>query len=143
MIHPHQVHEYSSIIDHSHHILGEGSRLLGCLCAVHSLSIRVHRDLDSLRGADRYVLLSLGMIYEYTDSVLPVKVEPQGNNLPLAIKVGLCAARSGWKLDHSKQSYQTVQHGVTVPWSDKFVDELKRGLIACRVMYAWSSLPQG
>ncbi|KAL8980140.1 MAG: hypothetical protein Q9205_004699, partial [Flavoplaca limonia] len=58
-----------------------------------------------------------------------VKVEPRGNNLPLAMKVGLCAARSGWKLDHSKQSYQAPR-GVTVPWSDKFVDELKRGLMA-------------
>ncbi|CAL8577144.1 peptide transporter ptr2 [Xanthoria parietina] len=63
-----------------------------------------------------------------------VKVEPQGNNLPLAIKVGLCAARSGWKLDHAKQSYQT---GVTVPWSDTFVDELKRGLMACRVIVSY------
>ncbi|KAI4247378.1 MAG: hypothetical protein L6R42_009636, partial [Xanthoria sp. 1 TBL-2021] len=66
-----------------------------------------------------------------------VKVEPQGNNLPMAIKVGLCATRSGWKLDHSKQSYQTVHHGATVPWSDKFVDELKRGLMACRVIVSY------
>ncbi|KAI4097054.1 MAG: hypothetical protein LQ339_006848 [Xanthoria mediterranea] len=63
-----------------------------------------------------------------------VKVEPQGNNLPLALKVGLCAARSGWKLDHGKQSYQT---GATVPWSDQFVDELKRGLMACRVIVSY------
>ncbi|KAL9031331.1 MAG: hypothetical protein Q9180_006815, partial [Flavoplaca navasiana] len=63
-------------------------------------------------------------------------VEPRGNNLPLAMKVGLCAARSGWKLDHSKQSYQAPR-GVTVPWSDKFVDELKRGLMACRVLVSY------
>ncbi|KAL8996292.1 MAG: hypothetical protein Q9169_004178 [Polycauliona sp. 2 TL-2023] len=66
-----------------------------------------------------------------------VKVEPQGNNLPLAMKVGLCAARSGWKLDRAKQGYQTIHHDTTVPWSDRFVDEVKRGLMACRVILSY------
>lgn len=69
---------------------------------------------------------------------LSVKVEPQGNNLPQAAKVVLCAMRSGWKLENAKQSYQIVHSGDTVPWSDKFVDELNRGLLACRVMYVRS-----
>lgn len=49
LIHPDQVHERSRIIDYRHDVLGEGGRLLGCLCAVHSLSIRIDRCLDRLR----------------------------------------------------------------------------------------------
>jgi POT family proton-dependent oligopeptide transporter len=30
--------------------------------------------------------------------------------------------------------YQMEKHGNSVPWDDIFVEELKRGLIACRVM---------
>ncbi|MCJ1265026.1 peptide transporter ptr2 [Lobaria immixta] len=66
-----------------------------------------------------------------------VRVEPQGNNLPQAVKVALCAVRSGWKLENAKQSYQMVHSGETVLWSDKFVDELKRGLLACRVILSY------
>lgn len=44
------------------------------------------------------------------------------------------AARNGFKLDHIKQSYQTERSEAVVPWDDSFIDELKRGLIACRIM---------
>ncbi|KAI4146594.1 MAG: hypothetical protein L6R39_003406 [Caloplaca ligustica] len=66
-----------------------------------------------------------------------VKVEPQGDNLPRAVQVALCAMRSGWKLDSTKQSYQLSHFNMTVPWSDSFVDELKRGLMACRVILSY------
>lgn len=73
--------------------------------------------------------------------MLLVKVSPQGNVLPKAAKTMGCAARSGFKLDHAKPSYQESHYGKTVPWSDNFVDEMKRGLIACRVMYVEISVP--
>jgi POT family proton-dependent oligopeptide transporter len=63
-----------------------------------------------------------------------VKVVPHENNLPKAVKVLLMAARNGFKLDNAKPSYQMDKHGNNVPWDNRFVDELKRGLIACRVM---------
>jgi POT family proton-dependent oligopeptide transporter len=63
-----------------------------------------------------------------------VKVVPRENNLPKAIKVLSVAARNSFKLDHAKQMYQMERHGNRVPWDDRFVEELKRGLIACRVM---------
>ena len=53
----------------------------------------------------------------------------------MATKTVLCAAKSGFKLDHAKQDYQQTHFGRTVPWTDQFVDEMKRGLLACRVMY--------
>jgi proton-dependent oligopeptide transporter, POT family len=53
----------------------------------------------------------------------------------MATKTMLCAARSGFKLENAKQPHQYARYGRTVPWSDQFVDEMKRGLLACRVMY--------
>ncbi|KAI8157007.1 hypothetical protein K4K49_005986 [Colletotrichum sp. SAR 10_70] len=47
-------------------------------------------------------------------------------------------ARNGFNLDHAKQSYQTEAHGTSVPWGDKFVDELRRGLLACRVIFCFA-----
>jgi POT family proton-dependent oligopeptide transporter len=44
------------------------------------------------------------------------------------------AARNGFRLDHAKEAYQLQKHGHGVPWDDGFIDELKGGLIACRVM---------
>ncbi|KEZ41454.1 hypothetical protein SAPIO_CDS7590 [Scedosporium apiospermum] len=65
-----------------------------------------------------------------------VKIAPKGNVLPRAVKTMSYAARSGFKLDHAKPSYQQTRHGRTVPWTDHFVDEMKRGLIACRVIFS-------
>ena len=64
-----------------------------------------------------------------------VKVVPQGTVLPQAVRALTCAAKNGFKLENAKSSYQETHHGRTVPWSDQLVEELGRGLIACRVMY--------
>ena len=133
-----QVYERCSIIDNHHDISGEGGWLLGRLYVVYSLSVHLHHSLGALGRATRYVNTRL---LDSSMSLLTrrplVKVEPQGNNLPQAVEVARCAVRSGWKLENAKQSYQIVHSGETVPWSDKFVDELKRGLLACRVMYVY------
>jgi POT family proton-dependent oligopeptide transporter len=63
-----------------------------------------------------------------------VKVVPQENILPKAVRALTIAARNGFNLDHAKNSYQIENHGRSVPWEDGFIDELKRGLVACRVM---------
>jgi POT family proton-dependent oligopeptide transporter len=61
---------------------------------------------------------------------------PQGSVLPQAARALTCAARNGFKLKRAKQSYQKTHFGRTVPWSDQLVDELGRGLIACRVIFS-------
>jgi hypothetical protein len=53
----------------------------------------------------------------------------------MAVKTIFCAAKSGFKLENAKASHQDSQYGRSVPWSDSFVEEIKRGLMACRVMY--------
>ncbi|SPO04646.1 related to H+/oligopeptide symporter [Cephalotrichum gorgonifer] len=82
------------------------------------------------------LLLAIVMLLIFRPKL--VKIVPHENNLPKAFRVLGVAARYGFKLDHAKQSYQTHHHGTDVPWSDSFVDELKRGLIACRVIFSFA-----
>jgi POT family proton-dependent oligopeptide transporter len=69
-----------------------------------------------------------------TNVNLIVRVLPQGNNLPKSARVITCAAKNGFKFDNAKPAYQLSRHGRVVPWSDLFVDEMRRGVLACRVM---------
>ncbi|EMD85234.1 hypothetical protein COCC4DRAFT_76455 [Bipolaris maydis ATCC 48331] len=66
-----------------------------------------------------------------------VKVTPGKNCLPQAIRVLVAAARSGFRLDHAKPNYQQESRSVIVTWNDSFVDELKIGLHACRVIFSF------
>ncbi|ETS85704.1 hypothetical protein PFICI_03729 [Pestalotiopsis fici W106-1] len=52
-----------------------------------------------------------------------------------ALKALGFAIKSGFKMDAAKPSYQAQRGGATshITWDDKFVEELKRGLYACRV----------
>ncbi|KAL2198321.1 oligopeptide transporter [Corynascus similis CBS 632.67] len=67
-----------------------------------------------------------------------VKVVPQQNILPKTISVLTLAARNGFRLDHAKPSYQLTKNNRPVPWDDTFVNELKRGLLACRVIFSFA-----
>ncbi|KAF2019953.1 oligopeptide transporter [Aaosphaeria arxii CBS 175.79] len=60
------------------------------------------------------------------------------NCLPQASRVLKLAALSGFKLDHTKPEYQQQVRGVQVSWDDNFVDELKKGLLACRVIFTFA-----
>lgn len=63
-----------------------------------------------------------------------VKVVPQGNVLPKALRVMACAVKSGFRLDNAKPAHQESQFNRKVAWSYDFVEEMKRGLLACRIM---------
>ena len=52
----------------------------------------------------------------------------------MAAKTLLCASRHDFKLDNARPLYQAEHFGRQVQWDDTFVSEMKRGLIACRVM---------
>jgi proton-dependent oligopeptide transporter, POT family len=78
-----------------------------------------------------------------------VKVVPHENILPKAFRALTLAARNGFKLDNAKATHQMEKNGHVVPWDDGFIDELKRGLIAARIMCVrlssvwFSSRPKG
>lgn len=58
-----------------------------------------------------------------------VKRPPGGNILPTAFRIMLCAARNNFNMDSARPRNQAN----TVEWDDKFVTDLQRGLIACRI----------
>jgi POT family proton-dependent oligopeptide transporter len=60
----------------------------------------------------------------------------------MAARTLLCAAKNKFRLDAAKPTYQLENFGKTVPWDETFIAEMKRGLIACRVMLVKPSLIQ-
>ncbi|KAJ7165415.1 putative POT peptide transporter [Mycena filopes] len=69
-----------------------------------------------------------------------VKTPAQGTILPKAMKALWLGARGGFKMETALPEVQARKHGRTVPWDDTFIQELKRGLLACRVFLAWPIL---
>ncbi|KAI9035749.1 oligopeptide transporter [Aspergillus affinis] len=63
-----------------------------------------------------------------------VKITPQGNVLPQAAKVLAYSARERFRLEAAKPAFQAEKYGRSVPWVNQFVSEIKRGLVACKVM---------
>ncbi|KAJ6160298.1 peptide transporter ptr2 [Penicillium chermesinum] len=58
-----------------------------------------------------------------------VKLPPGGNILPKAFRIMLCAAKNGFNMDAARPHNRPH----SVDWDDKFVTDLKRGLVACRI----------
>ncbi|KAH9883703.1 oligopeptide transporter [Xylariomycetidae sp. FL2044] len=63
-----------------------------------------------------------------------VKLPPQANALPQAGRIMLYACRSRFSLSAADPEYQKTHHGRAVPWTSAFVQEIRRGLKACRVI---------
>ncbi|KAL6150416.1 peptide transporter ptr2 [Exserohilum turcicum] len=63
---------------------------------------------------------------------------PLSQNVTLpAAKVLLCAARSGFNMEHADPHYRSVHGKKAVAWSSQFVVEITRALGACRVLLAF------
>lgn len=63
-----------------------------------------------------------------------VSRRPRGSVVLNAIRVLVIAVRQGFSLEAAKPSYCEAQGWKYVtPWSDLFVDEIRRALIACRI----------
>jgi hypothetical protein len=89
-------------------------------------------------GSRRFRIVLRSKIY-YCFSNDPVgKLPAQGNVLPTASKVLVCATKGKFRLDAAKPAYQAEKFGRAVSWNDSFVEEIRRGLIACRLMYVHS-----
>ena len=66
-----------------------------------------------------------------------IKTPHEGNVLPAATKIITCACRNGFQMAHAQPEYQIEHHQRTVPWSSQLVNEVTRGLQACRVLIAF------
>ena len=73
--------------------------------------------------------------HHITTLTLVVKIPHKQNVLPQALRISLCAARHGFKMRSASPEYQLDHLNRTVSWSSTLVDELTRGLRACRVLY--------
>ncbi|KAF5096740.1 hypothetical protein D0Z03_001556 [Geotrichum reessii] len=66
-----------------------------------------------------------------------VKRPPMGSVLPDTFKIIGIAIKNGFKLDVAKPSVRRELQLSEVGWSDLFVDEVKRALMACKVFIAY------
>ncbi|KAL8790862.1 MAG: hypothetical protein Q9195_006187 [Heterodermia aff. obscurata] len=60
--------------------------------------------------------------------------------LPDAMRASWYAVRDGFKMDAAKPLHQFNKHNRSVPWTEAFVDELKLGFGACRMLLFWPVL---
>jgi POT family proton-dependent oligopeptide transporter len=63
-----------------------------------------------------------------------VKQPAKGTIVPQAMKAFWFGMRGGFKMDAALPEAQALKHQRTVPWDANFIGELKRGLLACRVL---------
>jgi POT family proton-dependent oligopeptide transporter len=53
--------------------------------------------------------------------------------MPQAFAACMRACKSGFDLDNAKPGMQLEKYGRKVSWDDRFIEDLKRALLACRV----------
>ncbi|KAJ4363370.1 peptide transporter ptr2 [Neocucurbitaria cava] len=66
-----------------------------------------------------------------------VRIPHKNNAIPQATKIIICAVRNGFRMERTNPEYQLEHHHKKVTWSNRLVDELTRGLRACRVLLAF------
>lgn len=69
---------------------------------------------------------------ELTDYL--VRAPPTSNIMPQVVAALRCGIAAGFQMDTAKPDAQ-LQHGRQVPWSDSFIEDIKRSLLTCRVLY--------
>ncbi|KAF2187326.1 PTR2-domain-containing protein [Zopfia rhizophila CBS 207.26] len=81
--------------------------------------------------------LVVGMLMLFIGRKWYVRVPHEGNVLPKATKILLCASRNQFKMARADPQYQLEHREKAVSWSSQLVTELKRGLMACRVLISF------
>jgi POT family proton-dependent oligopeptide transporter len=64
----------------------------------------------------------------------PVRQEPEGSILTSAFQFFSAATKAGFKMDGARPEEQLLVHNRQVLWTASFVEELKLGLVACRLL---------
>ncbi|KAL8640902.1 MAG: hypothetical protein Q9226_008695, partial [Calogaya cf. arnoldii] len=71
---------------------------------------------------------------------------PSGAVLAKASRALWLAAKGGFRMNAAKPKAQEADHKCIVPWDDRFIEELKLGLFACRILllfpFHWLCLNQ-
>lgn len=53
--------------------------------------------------------------------------------MPQVVAALRCGISGGFRMDAAKPHAQ-LQHGRVVPWTDSFVEDIKRSLLTCQVL---------
>ncbi|KAJ6134222.1 POT family-domain-containing protein [Penicillium sp. IBT 18751x] len=62
-----------------------------------------------------------------------VRAPPTSNIMPKVFAALRCGISGGFRMDAAKPDAQ-LQHDRQVPWSDSFIEDIKRSLLTCRVL---------
>ncbi|KAF2875212.1 POT family-domain-containing protein, partial [Massariosphaeria phaeospora] len=84
-----------------------------------------------------WVFMFIAMMMLFAGGKWYVKIPLEGNVLPKATKIMLCASKHRFKMERAEPAYQLEHYNRTVAWSSRLVNELTRGLKACRVLLAF------
>ncbi|KAF2278031.1 PTR2-domain-containing protein [Westerdykella ornata] len=79
----------------------------------------------------------IAMVMLFMGSKWYAQAPHEGNVLPSAVRILVCASRNGFKMSRAYPEYQLEERGKSVTWDNQLVDELCRGLRACRVLIAF------
>lgn len=63
-----------------------------------------------------------------------VRNPPSGALLAKAAHALWLAAKGGFRMNAAKPEAQEADHKFIAPWDDRFIEELKLGLFACRIL---------
>ncbi|KAJ5306344.1 Proton-dependent oligopeptide transporter family [Penicillium antarcticum] len=63
-----------------------------------------------------------------------IRESPASNIMPQVCAALRSGIIGGFKMDAAKPDAQFQQHGRQVPWTDSFVEDIKRSLLTCRVL---------
>ncbi|KAJ5440549.1 Proton-dependent oligopeptide transporter family [Penicillium cf. griseofulvum] len=63
-----------------------------------------------------------------------IRESPTSNIMPQVCAALRCGITGGFRMDAAKPDAQLHQHNRQVPWTDSFIEEIKRSLLTCRVL---------
>lgn len=109
---------------------------LGSLSAIATTEMELHIDFWAAYLLP-FCFFFLGIISLILGHKQYIKKPPTGSVIPNCFKVIWLAASNKFTMDVAKPSYRESAGLSPVVWSDMFVDEVKRALIACKVFVAY------
>lgn len=69
-----------------------------------------------------------------------VRASPTSNIMPEVMAALRCGMAGGFRMDAAKPDAQ-LQHGRRVSWTGSFIEDIKRSLLTCRVLYVQLTPP--
>lgn len=109
---------------------------VGSLSAIATTNLELHVDFWAAYLLP-FCFFFIGILFLIFGSKYYIKKPPTGSVIPHSFKVIWIALTNKRSLTVAKPSYRESAGLSPVPWSDMFVDELKRALIACKVFIAY------